>query len=293
MSSFDSANGPSITVRLAPEYLTRQPLELAWSPEASSSTPAFCSSSWYFCISPMSFSGGITPFSLSFVAFTIIMKRMVFSWVGSLGLRVHRPDESLALTLRRTGYSEIDTVVDFSEDAPNRLNPLGLFQVCPEARQMLLQSFESAVGLDDVGPGLGRNEDHAHVHPGLAALVAEGHGDVVVHRFGVPDFIVAVRPELVHQAPGRDDLEVGDLVPVVAAVRAVHDVAPHPARFHLHAVDGRGEPVRPPPVADVLGVGPHLPHQLARRVEDSRRRDLAVADQRGALTCRGHAPAPR
>src|SRR5438876_480764 len=79
MSSFASAKGPSITVRFAPEYLTRQPFELGFKPEASSSTPAFCSSSWYFCISIMSFSEGIAPASESFVALTIIMNLMLFS----------------------------------------------------------------------------------------------------------------------------------------------------------------------------------------------------------------------
>src|SRR5438046_4627249 len=68
-----------MTVRFAPEYLTRQPFELGFRPEASSSTPAFCSSSWYFCISDISFSEGITPASESFVALTIIMNRMLFS----------------------------------------------------------------------------------------------------------------------------------------------------------------------------------------------------------------------
>jgi hypothetical protein len=45
MSSLASVKGPSITLRFSPEYLMRQPFELGWSPEASSSTPAFCSSS--------------------------------------------------------------------------------------------------------------------------------------------------------------------------------------------------------------------------------------------------------
>src|SRR6267154_2318750 len=82
MSSFASAKGPSITARFAPTYLTRQPLELGWSPEASSSTPAFCSSSWYFAMSAMSFSEGIAPASESFVALTIIMNRIVISPCG-------------------------------------------------------------------------------------------------------------------------------------------------------------------------------------------------------------------
>src|SRR5438105_8369013 len=108
MISFASAKGPSITMRFAPEYLTRQPLELGFKPEASSRTPAFCRSSWYFCISEMSFSGGITPDSVSFVALTMIMNRIVFSVVGRAPGRF-RPDESLALPVRRTRPSEIDT----------------------------------------------------------------------------------------------------------------------------------------------------------------------------------------
>src|SRR6266550_2707098 len=57
----------------------RHPFDVAWSPEASSSTHAFCSSSWYFAISPRIFSCGITPASESFVAFTPIMNRMILS----------------------------------------------------------------------------------------------------------------------------------------------------------------------------------------------------------------------
>src|SRR5206468_1718735 len=86
MSSFASAKGPSTTVRFVPVYLTRQPFELACRPEASSSTPACCSSSWYFAISPSIFSCGMTPASESLVALTMIMNRMVASprsWVRS------------------------------------------------------------------------------------------------------------------------------------------------------------------------------------------------------------------
>src|SRR5437764_7935350 len=57
----------------------RHPFDVAWNPEAASSTPAFCSTSCYFAISPRIFSCGITPASESFVAFTTIMNRMVLS----------------------------------------------------------------------------------------------------------------------------------------------------------------------------------------------------------------------
>ena len=45
ISSFVSANGPSMTVRFAPENLTRAPFELGWRPSPASITPALTSSS--------------------------------------------------------------------------------------------------------------------------------------------------------------------------------------------------------------------------------------------------------
>src|SRR5688572_15321550 len=61
----------------------RQPFALGWSPEASSSTPAFWRSSWYLDISAKRCSQagavGMTPASESLVAFTMIMNRMVLS----------------------------------------------------------------------------------------------------------------------------------------------------------------------------------------------------------------------
>src|SRR5688572_32894555 len=83
ISSFASVNGPSTTVRLLPEYLMRAPFELGLRPDASSSTPAFTSSSLYFAISARTFSSGIAPASDSRLAFTIIMNRMSVSFIGN------------------------------------------------------------------------------------------------------------------------------------------------------------------------------------------------------------------
>ena len=76
-NSFVSGNGPSITVRWAPEKRTRLPFALECRPSPASITPALTSSSLYLPISASSFSLGITPASDSFVAFTITMKRIV------------------------------------------------------------------------------------------------------------------------------------------------------------------------------------------------------------------------
>src|SRR5712664_226179 len=79
ISSLVSAKGPSITVRFPPENRTRLPFELAWSPSAASSTPAFTSSSLYFPISARSFWLGRTPASESLLALTITMNRIGMS----------------------------------------------------------------------------------------------------------------------------------------------------------------------------------------------------------------------
>src|SRR5437899_9769016 len=168
MSSFASAKGPSITVRFAPEYLTRQPFELGFKPEASSSTPALCISSLYFCMSDMSFSEGITPASESFVALTIIMNRIaIFSVVwgkasGRFGLM-----KSLALTVRRTRLCEID-----------RLNELLLIvdRLVGRGPEIAIDGGRHRRIPDALG-----HEDSGHVLPGVsvpgravAAVPAEG-----------------------------------------------------------------------------------------------------------------------
>src|SRR5580765_4097469 len=77
-SSFVSANGPSMTVRWAPENLTRAPLDDACRPSPASITPAFASSSLNLPMSARSFGLGITPASDSFVALTITINRIGF-----------------------------------------------------------------------------------------------------------------------------------------------------------------------------------------------------------------------
>src|SRR5215510_12658421 len=91
ISSLVSANGPSITVRLSPENLTRAPFELGCSPLASSITPAFTISSLNFAMAKSSSSDGILPASESLVTFTITMKRIA---VSPLGSSVREPDTS-------------------------------------------------------------------------------------------------------------------------------------------------------------------------------------------------------
>src|SRR5256885_1027707 len=63
ISSFDSVNGPSITVRVVPENFTRLPLELGCKPSPASITPAFASCSLNFPISANSSFFGKIPAS--------------------------------------------------------------------------------------------------------------------------------------------------------------------------------------------------------------------------------------
>jgi hypothetical protein len=79
MSSLPFVNGPLITVRFSPEYFMRQPFEVGCSPDASSNTPAFASSSCYIAMAAKNFSSGFLPASESFVVLTAIMNRTVVS----------------------------------------------------------------------------------------------------------------------------------------------------------------------------------------------------------------------
>src|SRR2546422_1331025 len=72
-----SGDGPSTTVRVAPENFTRAPFALGCSPSPARSTPAFISSSLYLPISASSLSMGIWPASEALLALTRIMKRIV------------------------------------------------------------------------------------------------------------------------------------------------------------------------------------------------------------------------
>src|SRR3954470_2692530 len=87
MTSFASANGPSVTFALPPGNETRAPIDGGCRPSPPSITPAFCSSSLYFIIAaPALASGSVPGFALSYpFGIMIIMNRMVLfsSWMGS------------------------------------------------------------------------------------------------------------------------------------------------------------------------------------------------------------------
>src|SRR5215471_1701013 len=79
MSSFDSVNGPSLTVGAPPENFTRLPYDVGRSPSPASMTPALTSSSLNLPISVRSLVSGRTPASDSLLPGTITMTRIVFT----------------------------------------------------------------------------------------------------------------------------------------------------------------------------------------------------------------------
>src|SRR5258708_1042368 len=76
MSSFVSANGPSVTVRFEPENRTRAPRELGVSPPPTTMIPALINSSLNLPMAENISGGGISPASDAFDALTITMTFM-------------------------------------------------------------------------------------------------------------------------------------------------------------------------------------------------------------------------
>src|SRR2546422_2918145 len=137
----------------------RQPFELGWSPEASSRTPAFCSSSWYLAISAKTGSQagpiGMTSASESFVAFTMIMNRMTLcSFLGLRRLRAHTllllPELGLecgteVLGLEHLANLDLGAVTEGGPLDPRDRFLLRLHLPQPEAGDQLLRLGEGPV----------------------------------------------------------------------------------------------------------------------------------------------------
>ncbi|MNT32969.1 hypothetical protein D3C72_1688770 [compost metagenome] len=78
-SSLVSVKGPSMTRRLAPSKATRLPLDEGCRPSPASMMPALTSSSLNLPMASSNSVEGMLPASLSSVAFTITITRMVSS----------------------------------------------------------------------------------------------------------------------------------------------------------------------------------------------------------------------
>src|SRR5438128_4225587 len=121
----------------------------------------------------------------------------------------------------------------------------------------------------DLGAFSGSVEEHLKGEPGLAGLFGEGGCYLEPRARHMPD-----------DDPLRShDLDKNALVLVVDAIRAVHDEAPGTARPHVELLERVRESFRPPPLREVLGIGPRLEHELTRRVDDARGDDLSVGER--------------
>src|SRR3989442_9933509 len=161
----------------------RQPFALAWRPEASSSTPAFCSSSWYFAMSVSICSCGMTPASDSLVAFTTIMNRMILSPL-LLGLGCRRaqslfvlPEFGLELGTEVVRFKDLANLDLEAVIERRTLEPLdrlffGLHLPQPEAGDQLLRLGERPV---DHGPLGSREPDTRALRARLQPLRREQH----------------------------------------------------------------------------------------------------------------------
>src|SRR5580704_828824 len=131
-----------------------------------------------------------------------------------------------------------------------------------QPRQSLHQARIGAVFLDDPVAFRCRREIAAPDDARAAAEIFERDRLPELHRLDVFTTAVAVDDAL-----RRYHLLVGDAVLIVAAVRAVHDEAPHAARTHIETQRRRREAVRAPPLRQMLGIGEHRIHKIARCIE--------------------------
>src|SRR5258708_5502031 len=94
-------NGPRLTLPCPAEYLIRAPFEVGCRPSPASMIPALTSSSLNLPIAVSSSVLGITPASVSLLAFTITMNRIVFlrldlnslNSLGPVATGAHQQDE--------------------------------------------------------------------------------------------------------------------------------------------------------------------------------------------------------
>src|SRR5213594_1149875 len=125
-----------------------------------------------------------------------------------------------------------------------------------------LESLAPALVL--AAAGLARRRGLPHGQLRLAALVGKRHsrqqlvaGELVQDR-GEDDALVT------------DDLAVNAVERIVQAVGPAHHEAVRAPRAEVHLAAGQREAFRAPPFHDVLRLGPQLPYEIARSVEDAR-----------------------
>ncbi len=90
-----------------------------------------------------------------------------------------------------------------------------------------------------------------------------------------------------HEPLRRDDLADNALHRINGPVGAAHMDAQRTARPRLDFADRIGEAGGAPPLRQLLGIGPGLEHERARRIEDARDRHFSFGERR-LLSCNSH-----
>lgn len=85
----------------------------------------------------------------------------------------------------------------------------------------------------------------------------------------------------VDDAFGRGDFDEDAVGGEIAAVGRAHHVVPAAAFAEIELDDRVGEAFRAPPAAQVIGVGEHLPDELARRIELALDLEAAIVRDEG------------
>src|SRR4051812_26873181 len=140
-SSRVSVKGPSMTVRLGPSKATRLPFAEGCRPSPANMMPALTSSSLYLPMASRSSVEGMVPASLSLVAFTRTITRIVLSPLihqGRTGLLAHTTNE-----LRRDRHP-----------AENFLREMAAATIVPSLRQVdaYFHRFRSVVFIETERP---------------------------------------------------------------------------------------------------------------------------------------------
>src|SRR6266850_2005404 len=117
--------------------------------------------------------------------------------------------------------------------------PAATFHLLGQQVGEALEGFAPALVLAEAGHARRRGLPHGQLR--LAALVGERHGGDAL----VPD-----------------DLAVHAVERIVLAVGPAHHVAVRAPGAEVHLAAGQREAYRAPPFADVLRLGPQLPHEL-------------------------------
>jgi len=146
---------------------------------------------------------------------------------------------------------------------------------------MLLETIEGLgpaflhAGVEMDAAVLARAMENSAGEQGQSVTLFEGHGDegVVAHK---PFGEIALGED---EPRVRNDLAIDAVHGVLAAVRACHDEAKSAAQPKIDIAGYQRAVAAAKPMLEMLGLGPSLEDEAARRIDAARHDDLAVRRQ--------------